>query len=38
MATDTIGELTFGESFRMLELGKVSDHFLLIPASISHHY
>lgn len=24
MATDVIGELTFGESFRMLELGEVS--------------
>lgn len=24
MATDIIGELTFGESFRMLERGKVS--------------
>lgn len=23
MATDVIGELSFGESFRMLELGKV---------------
>lgn len=30
MATDIIGELTFGESFRMLELGKVSGpvHFV----------
>lgn len=25
MATDVIGELTFGESFRMLELGEVSN-------------
>lgn len=25
MATDVIGELSFGESFRMLENGKVSD-------------
>ena len=24
LATDVIGELSFGESFRMLELGKVS--------------
>lgn len=24
MATDTIGELSFGDSFRMLEIGKVS--------------
>lgn len=24
MATDIIGELTFGDSFRMLEIGKVS--------------
>lgn len=25
MATDVIGELSFGESFRMLEYGKVGD-------------
>ena len=30
-ATDVIGELTFGESFRMLELGKVSFLILFLP-------
>lgn len=28
MATDIIGEITFGESFRMLEKGKVGDSLL----------
>lgn len=28
MATDIIGELSFGESFRMLEAGKVSDTYI----------
>lgn len=27
MATDVIGELTFGESFRMLELGEVRERY-----------
>lgn len=30
MATDVIGELSFGESFRMLELGKVISPFLAL--------
>lgn len=32
MATDVIGELTFGESFRMLELGEVSSFSLRLAA------
>jgi len=30
-ATDVIGELTFGESFRMLDIGKVCPHLALDP-------
>lgn len=34
MVTDIIGELSFGESFRMLEAGEVSFQFQLISASL----
>lgn len=29
LATDTVGELSFGESFRMLEYGKVCSFFMI---------
>lgn len=34
MATDIIGELTFGDSFRMLEIGKVCGGYKLEKKSI----
>ncbi|KKK14137.1 hypothetical protein P175DRAFT_0512102 [Aspergillus ochraceoroseus IBT 24754] len=37
MSTDIVGELTFGESFRMLEYGKKNQYFLDIQNTASMH-